>query len=332
MTATDGTGGTGGTGSSGDRLHVVSVSLGSRKRDARIETEMLGKRMLIERRGTDGSLAEAGDLIAELDGAVDAIGLGGIDLHLNVAGRRYAIRDAQRLAARASSTPVVCGAGLKDTLERRVVDQLDASLDWKTRRVLMLSAVDRFGMAEELARHGARLELGDLIFTLGMPLRIRSLTTLGLLARVVAPIVTRLPFTWLYPTGSRQDESASGWRGRYFHGPDVIAGDFLFVKRYAPDDLDGKIILTNTTTPADVRMLRERGVRTLITTTPRLDGRSLATNLLEASLVALAGRHPLTAEDYGDLIERLGLGPNVLHLSDESSDAARSTGGARPGA
>lgn len=305
-----------GTRPSGDALHVVSVSLGSRKRDARIETEMLGRRMLIERRGTDGSLSEAGDLIAELDGAVDAIGLGGIDLYVMAAGRKYPLRDAQRLAARAARTPVVCGAGLKDTLERRVVDQLDASLDWKNRRVLVLAAVDRFGMAEELARHGAQLEMGDLIFTLGIPLRIRTLASIATVARLMGPVVTRLPFSWLYPTGSRQDESASGWRGRYFHGPDVIAGDFLFVKRYAPDDLSGKIILTNTTTAADVDMLRERGVRTLITTTPRLDGRSLSTNLLEASLVALAGRHPLSAADYGDLIERLGLGPNVMHLND----------------
>ena len=298
------------------RLHVVSVSLGSPKRDAKIETEMLGRSLLIERRGTNGDLQRAGDLIEELDGTVDAIGLGGIDLKLSAGGREYQIRDAQRLAKRAKTTPVVCGAGIKNTLERKVVDQLAASIGWEDRRVLMLSAVDRFGMAEELEKHGANLVMGDLIFALGVPLRIRSLRTIGWIARLIGPLVMVLPFTWLYPTGSKQDQSASDWRGRYFREAEVIAGDFLYVKRYAPDDLRGKIVLTNTTTDDDVAMLRERGLKTLITTTPRFDGRSLSTNLLEASLVALAGRHPLTPSDYHDLIERIGLGPNVVHLND----------------
>lgn len=299
-----------------DRLHVVSVSLGSTRRDARIETEMLGKEILIERRGTDGDLAAAGDLIEELDGRVDAIGLGGIDLYVMAGGRKYWLKDGVRLAGRASETPVVCGAGLKHTLERRVVDQLDASLHWRGRKVLVLSAVDRFGMAEELDRHGADLQIGDLIFTLGIPLRLHSLGAIRSVAQLLLPVVTQLPFTWLYPTGSRQDESDFGWRGRYFRDADVIAGDFLFVKRYAPENLEGKVILTNTTTDEDVTMLASRGVRTLITTTPRFDGRSLSTNLLEASLVAVAGRHPLSPEDYGELIERIGLGPHVLHLNE----------------
>ena len=36
--------------------HVLSVSLGSSVRDGSHEVEMLGERILLERRGTDGSL------------------------------------------------------------------------------------------------------------------------------------------------------------------------------------------------------------------------------------------------------------------------------------
>ena len=296
------------------RLHVVSVSLGSPSRDASIETEMLGRPILLERRGTNGDLAAAGDLIADLDGRVDAIGLGGIDLYVMAGGRRYQVRDAGRLAARARTSPVVCGAGLKHTLERRVVDQLDDDIGWRGRKVLMLSAADRFGMAEALDARGADLVMGDLIFLLGIPIPLRGLRSVDILARVTGPLVTRLPFTWLYPTGSKQDAREAG-RERWFRDAAVIAGDFLFVKRYAPDDLRGKIVLTNTTTRDDMQMLRARGVTKLITTTPRFDGRSLSTNLLEAALVALAGRHPLEPEDYLDLIERLELQPNIEELS-----------------
>ena len=103
---------------------VVSVSLGSSRRDAAAEVELLGERVLLERRGTDGDFQRALCLIQELDGKVDAIGLGGIDLYLFAGGRRYAIRDALRLKEAAKKTPVVDGSGLKHTLERRAVREL----------------------------------------------------------------------------------------------------------------------------------------------------------------------------------------------------------------
>jgi hypothetical protein len=70
----------------------------------------------------------------------------------------------------------------------------------------------------------------------------------------------------------------------------VIAGDCLYIKRHMPERLDGKVIVTNTTTPADVEAFRQRGVRYLVTATPRLEGRSFGTNVMEAALVALAGK------------------------------------------
>src|SRR5690606_16218651 len=91
---------------------VVSVSLGSARRDADEQVELLGHRVRMVRRGVGGDLEAARRLVGELDGRVDAIGLGGTDLYLKVGDRRYTIRDAARIAAAAKRTPVVCGAGL----------------------------------------------------------------------------------------------------------------------------------------------------------------------------------------------------------------------------
>jgi hypothetical protein len=295
--------------------HVVSVSLGSSKRNTHQEIELLDQRVLIERRGTDGDIDEAARVIRELDGNVDALGLGGIDLYVYVGGKRYAIRDAQKLARNAKVTPVVCGAGLKDTLERRVVEQLSDEIQWSGRKVLMVSALDRFGMAEALVEAGAKVLYGDAIFSLGWPVPIRSLTTLRVLAQVLNPVALRLPFRWLYPVGAKQEVRVRGWRERYYDEAEVIAGDFHFINRYAPDRLEGKVILTNTTTSADIEDLRSRGVKTLITTTPRYNGRSLATNFLEACFVAVSEQFPLSSTEYRELISQAGLGPNVLQLN-----------------
>jgi len=293
---------------------VVSVSLGSSRRDHRAEIEVLGERIVLERIGTDGSFERAIDLIRELDGEVDAIGLGGIDLYLIAAGRRYVIRDALRLARAAKKTPVVDGSGLKATLERRAIFELDKALGFAGKKVLIPSAVDRFGMAEAFYQVGANPLYGDIIFALGLPVALRSPRQLAILARLFLPIFTKLPFQWLYPTGKKQEERKVDWRARYFRWADVIAGDFLYIKRHLPDGMEGKIVVANTTTPEDLEFLRQRGVARLATTTPRLGGRSFGTNVMEAFMVALAGKHPLSEAEYDEWIDRLGLHPEWVDL------------------
>ncbi|GAA6760841.1 quinate 5-dehydrogenase [Thermus oshimai] len=293
--------------------HVVSVSLGSSRRDALAEVELLGERVVLERRGTDGDMARAVALIRELDGKVDAIGLGGIDLYLWAGGRRYTIREALKLKQAAQRTPVVDGSGLKHTLERQAVRALSPLIDWKNTKVLLPSAVDRFGLAEALDEAGARVLYGDFIFALGLPIPLYRLSFLQKLAYLLLPLLTQLPFRLLYPTGKDQERVVQDWRGRYYLWADLVAGDWHYLRRHMPEDMRGKTVLTNTTTEEDVAFLRARGVARLITTTPRLGGRSFGTNVMEAMLVALAGRE-LTEAEYLRYIDLLGLRPQVLDL------------------
>ena len=96
---------------------VVSVSLGSSKRDHRVKVELLGEQFEIARVGTDGDFNRAMDIIDNLDGQVSGIGLGGIDIYLYVGGKRYEINDGIKFMQCAKTTPVVHGSGLKNTLE-----------------------------------------------------------------------------------------------------------------------------------------------------------------------------------------------------------------------
>lgn len=306
--------------------HVVSVSIGSSRRDHRVELELLGERICIERRGTDGDLDRAAELIRELDGHVDAIGLGGMDLYIFAGGRRYTLRDAKRIADVARKTPVVDGSGLKNSLERWVVRHLceTQEVTLSGRRVLMVAAVDRFGMAEELVANGARVTFGDLIFTLGIPIPLHSLSALDRLARVIAPMVTKLPFNMLYPTGEKQEQTVPKYE-RFFREVEIVAGDFHFIRRYMPSEMKGKGIITNTVTQSDVDLLRSRGVSFLVTTTPNLGGRSFGTNVIEAAMVAIAGRSPktLTSADYLNLLKQMEFVPRIerFHASESLLDS-----------
>lgn len=296
--------------------HVVSVSIGSSKRNSKVEVyvESLGETFVLERIGTDGSWEKAIELVKELDGKVDAFGLGGADLYVYAGNRRYTFRDAVRMARAAQKTPMLDGSGLKHTLERNAIRQLEPQIGWKDKKVLIPSAVDRFGLAEALDATGARMLFGDLIFGLGLPIPIYRLSLLQKLAYILLPIITQLPFQWLYPTGEKQEKEVLDWRQRYFEWADVVAGDWHYMRRFMPPNMRGKVILTNTTTPEDLEFMRARGISKLITTTPRLAGRSFGTNVMEAFIVAVAGKYPLSEADYLEYIEKLNLRPEVTEL------------------
>ena len=105
--------------------HVVSISLGSSSRNHSVEAEFLGEKFKIERIGTDGDKKKAIQLIEELDGKVDAFGMGGIDLYICIGKKKYLLKDAANIAKAAKKTPIVDGSGLKNTLERKVIEYLN---------------------------------------------------------------------------------------------------------------------------------------------------------------------------------------------------------------
>lgn len=299
---------------------VISVSLGSSRRDHEVHVKLLGEEFKIKRIGTDGNMKRTIELLKELDGKADAFGLGGIDFYLYApGGKRYAIRDAMKLKRAVEKTSIVDGSGLKNTLEREVVNYLQdgSQVDFKGKTVLMVSGVDRFGMAEAFHDAGCKMIFGDLIFGLKIPIPLRSMTSFRIVARLVLPVVTKMPFKMLYPTGEKQEREPKEKYGKYYHEADIIAGDFLFIKKHMPKDMKGKIVLTNTVTKDDVEDLRRRGVKLLITTTPEFQGRSFGTNVMEATLLAVMKKSAdeVTAQDYLDMLKKLDFKPRVEKLN-----------------
>lgn len=297
---------------------VISVSLGSSKGNKAHDVEILGESFHIERIGTDGDLDKFAQLFRELDGKVDALGVGGADIWVVVGKRRYAFRQIRKLVAGATKTPVVDGSGLKHTLERETIYALqrDGTVDFKNERVLLVSAVDRYGMAQALSEVCPNVVYGDLMFAIGLPIKIRTYAGVDRLGRLTLPVITKLPFKWFYPTGEKQDKRTPKFKSA-FDWATLICGDTHFIKRYAPDDLAGKTILTQTVRKATIEWFQRAGVRRLITTTPEMGGETFATNVMEGVLVALLEKRPeqITEVEYLETLKRLNWKPNVIELN-----------------
>ena len=258
----------------------------------------------------------------EYDGKVDAFGVGGLEFYLGVGKRRYYFREAKHIRKAIKISKVGDGNGVKGLLVQRAFTALEKHLNnegktLKGMKALKTNAVDRYVMAEGLVNAGCEPVFGDLMFSLGLPIPVRRLSTVRLVAAILLPVITQLPFKLFYPLGSAQDKEPEPKWTKYYEESTVLAGDFVSVRAHMPDDLSGKIVVTNTTTPKNVEELQQRGLHILVTTTPRLEGRSFGTNVMEATLRALIDKPDpeITETDFLDLIERIPLEPNIEVLN-----------------
>jgi predicted amino acid dehydrogenase len=186
------------------------------------------------------------------------------------------------------------------------------------KRVFLVSGVDRYGMAQVLSTYTHQIDFGDPIFQLNLPIALRSFRQLDQYASLVLPVLCRAPYGRLYPVGREQDLRTP--RGvKHFRQAHIIAGDYVYIRRFAPEDLRGKTVITNALSAADLQDLKERGVESLITITPPFgDERPfVGTNVIEAILVSFIDRSPdkITEDDYLNLVARGELEPSVTILN-----------------
>jgi len=302
---------------------ILSISVGSSARDHTTKHVFLGQECELSRQGTDGDFEKAVQRYRDLDGKVDAFGAGGVEFFLQVANRRYYFRDVKRIRNAIRISKVGDGNGVKGLLEKRAFQYLEKHLNEKEGKTLngmpalQTTAVDRYGMGDAMVNAGLDVTFGDFMFALGMPFAIKKLATVRLVAALLLPVVTQVPVPWLYPLGSEQDKPPQPKWTKYYEQSYVLAGDFLQIRQYMPDDLTGKIIVTNTTTSKNVEELRKRNLHILVTVTPRLEGRSFGTNVMEATLLALMDKPQaeVTNADFLELIERIPLEPNIEVLN-----------------
>ena len=127
---------------------AVRISLGSPTRDKCVQLQLNGQLIQVKRIGTGGDEHRARQMFTELDGQVDALSVGGIDLYVRLDRRDYPIRAALSLVKDVHRTPLVDGRVLKYVLERRVFELAAQGRGGLPhyRQTFMPSYVDRIGL------------------------------------------------------------------------------------------------------------------------------------------------------------------------------------------
>jgi predicted amino acid dehydrogenase len=299
--------------------HVLIIHLGQ---DDTTETiSFLGQEIELQRRGCGGDPERARALIAAADGQVDAIGLDGLPAQVRLGSAARAHSVGSMLAAAASQTPVVDGAGIRDGLERWGVILADRAQPgiFAEKRLLMVPGLNHSGLAQALARHSSSLRYADPLVYFALP-DIPGVGARQTLEQVAAPTLEQakeFPFRRLMPQPGRPGVPRAA---HAFQAADVLAGDIGAIRRYAPPRLERKTVVVDHASEDDVDDLRQRGVSIIVTLMPGLACRgSLGTGsaaVIEALLVALRPSPdlPLTENTYLDLIAEIDWAPHVRYL------------------
>lgn len=275
------------------------------------------------------NLDRARALIREYDGRVDAIGLDGIpmDLELGDAHRRYHI--GQELAAVATKTPVVDGSGVRPGLERWSVvlaDRAEPGI-FSQKRVLMVPGINHVGLANALGRLTPRIHYYDPEVFFGLPdiPPVGSPETLGTADAPTLEALKDAPLDRISPPAEAGAHRATP----HFLWADVIAGDAATIRHFAPSDLRKKTVAVPCATEEDVADFRIRGASILVTLMPSLkDAGSVARHsaaVIEAVLVAARDdpTQPLTEDSYLNLMAEISWSPAIRYLQEHEQGINR---------
>lgn len=298
---------------------IISLSLGSSLRDMGVEALFGGHTFHIERIGTDGSLDDLMKGIEKYSKTSDIITLGGMDLNLVFTKRKYMFKDAARLVKTYQNVHIVDGERYKEWMEPLFFKKVfELGILPQKAKILFPLAANRIPLIKSMMDSGYdNFVFGDLIFDIGFPpVKIKKLGTYEAIGYFAGPIITKLPFSWIYPTGAIQEHHKVK-KPELFKEADIIAGDYHNIHIHLPEDLGNKTIITNTITTADTDILKKRGLKYLVTLSPSFKGRTFGSNVMDGVITCyLAEKGQVTDKGaYINAADTLCIKPEIRRLN-----------------
>jgi predicted amino acid dehydrogenase len=294
---------------------VVTVTLGSSKRDFEFKTNFLGQSFSVRRMGADQDTGKAWELMRRQQATADAIGLGEISDHYQVGLRTVVNKETQRLTNVVTRVPVTTGATLRRLLQVRAVRYVQKELGhyFNNNLVLFLSGMRNYDMAVALSDYTKNLSFADALFQTGAPTMLTSLEQLELYAK-------GSNFMLSGKTGQMLEASLAGVKNKLVADvvtkSHVIVGTFAEIKAVGnATNLDGKTIITSAVTDERMAFFTKCKVNLVIDVSPMLFPEVVGINTIEAMILAALEKpqEEVSDDDFDEILTELHVTPRLLH-------------------
>ena len=262
---------------------------------------------------------------ADADPEVDAIALDGMPFELVLGRERIRHVEADKLAAAAKSTPLVDGSGVRGAFERwaiHLIQQRESGF-FTRKRVLFAPGINHNGFVDGISNYTDNRRWAEPVLYYNLPSAVTSEASFRYITSRILDAAHAQPYRRIFPQAG---QPARRRATAPFDWAQIIAGDMAAIRRYAPDSLEGKIIVAECASEQDLADIRRRGAYTLITTMPPFGAGCLNPNapavwpaaVVEACMAAILVSRELHEGDYLTLMAELEWQPSVVSLQSEA--------------
>ncbi|MDK9702340.1 MAG: hypothetical protein OEL20_04320 [Sulfuritalea sp.] len=294
---------------------VVTVTLGSSKKDFEFETRFLGQEFSVRRFGADKNSTNAWELLRRQQANADAIALSDMPDHYHVGLRTVINKKSQHLMQVVTRVPVTTGASLRRLLQVRAVRHVQKELGhyFNNNLVLFLSGMRNYDMAVALSEYTRNLSFADPVFHAGSPVLLSSLDQLELFAKGKELLPEIVPGDFLKSVlGTLKNKIVANAVAKSH----VIVGTFREIQAVASgSNLEGKTLITSAVDDEAFAFFAKHKVNLAVDVTPKLFDRVVGISTITAMVLAATGKAEaeLTDHDLEEIIHELDIKPRLLH-------------------
>jgi predicted amino acid dehydrogenase len=294
---------------------VITVTLGSSKKDFEFKTRFLGQEFSVQRLGADRDSSKAWELMRRQQANADAIALSDTVDHYHVGLRTVVNKESQRLMQVVTRVPVTTGASLRRLLQVRAVRHVQKELGhyFNNNLVLFLSGMRNYDMAVALSEYTRNLSFADPVFHAGSPLLLSSLEQLELYAKGKELIPDIVPGEFLKSVLKTVKNKIVANAVARSH---VIVGTFREIQAVAAGgNLEGKTLITSAIDDDALAFFTKHKVNLVVDVSPKLFDKVVGISTITAMILASMDKpeSEVSDHDFEEIINELDIKPRLLH-------------------
>ncbi len=305
---------------------IISISLGPGSEDYVFDSTFMDQPIRVHRIGVDGDRGRVRKILEEWDDKAAAFAVGNL-LDPYVLGDKAAQAEQKKQVAelcRDLRTPLVSGDGLRRMGEEWSIRHLQFKFGdsyFNNTKALFFSGRTNASLAGALSEYTENLLFADSLLEHDCPVFLKSVPALWAYADSLRGRLYRLPGHWLGNVLSPLRESNKKRLRKAVRDSFTLVvpqnGFFRYLEGMERDELKEKIVITSAATEERISYLGDRGVDTIIDTTPQILDRVVDANTLEAVLVATVGGEEgvLTQDDMLEIASTQRMVPRVVYPS-----------------
>lgn len=270
---------------------------------------------------TGGDLDSAAKALEKWDNRADALALENIHLPFGIGPENRIAQQEEKIDAIGDffSSPFSIGRRLQAVCRKWTMDQLQSengAAFFEDAQVLFTAGMTDAPIAQRLLEYTDSLAFCDPVLSGGLPKILYSMEDLTLYAKYLHPVTEKTGLKKFASMTLFLDACNTHIISAAIKTADIVVVPhcrfFEHLGNCGIEELEGKIVITAAVTTGRFNFLKQRGVRIIIDTIPKMTGKIVGPGVLEAMIMAVSEKdqHALTDRD---IINRVAcLSPRIL--------------------